>query len=757
MRYPGRVPTILVTDGVIDVGNDGVDIEAGNGWPIEPDHVEPIHAMNLNDSTDTDQPSRCRLLFVFCFCLAVLSPVLVTAQEIGEHGYVSSGDVKIHYVTAGQGPLVVMMHGFPDYWYTWRKQIPAIAKSHQVVAIDLRGYNKSNQPEGIEQYALPKLVGDVEAVIRHFGRDRAVIVGHDWGGMIAWSFAMQRPQMTQRLVVLNLPHPAGLTRELADNPAQQKASAYARHFQQPDAASGLTAEGLTFWVKDPEARTKYVEAFKRSSFEAMLNYYKANYPREPYRRQADFPKVQCPTLLIHGLKDTALLASGLDGVWDQIDQPLTLVTVPDADHFVQQDAADLVTKTIVHWLQATDEPQPKGESDSRPAPLSLSTRDELRQELAEEVTAGRIVGAMHLVQKDARGVFFQANGVQDVQSKRSIGRDTIVRIYSMTKPITSVAAMTLWELGKFDLDDPVSDYIPAFRDAKVMQKDGDEYRLVPPKRPMTVRDCLRHTTGYSYGYGEHADLFQYYKKEELLYGDPMAMFPPSMTIREAADRMARVPASHHPGERFTYGFSTDLVGRLIEVWSGQSLDRYLESAVLEPLGMNDTAFFVPPPKRDRFASCHTGDGDETRAVDKSTDSPFLQGFAFLSGGGGLVSTIDDYAKFCQMMIDGGRAGGVRLLKPETVELMFTNQLAETPGDFEFGLGFAISDQTIGKGSDARVAKKYSWGGYASTDFCLVPDERLFQIFVRQRVPSNHRFAREAFRKVHEGLASRPEK
>jgi pimeloyl-ACP methyl ester carboxylesterase len=169
--------------------------------------------------------------------------VCADETDLGTHGFARSGDVKIHYVTSGEGPLVVMIHGFPDYWYTWRKQIPELAKHFQVVAIDQRGYNKSDQPEGVENYAMLKLVGDVRAVIEHFGRERAVIVGHDWGGAVAWTFAMQHPGLTDRLVILNLPHLNGLRRELANNPDQQKASGYARHFQTAEAASQLTAEG----------------------------------------------------------------------------------------------------------------------------------------------------------------------------------------------------------------------------------------------------------------------------------------------------------------------------------------------------------------------------------------------------------------------------------------------------------------------------------------------------------------------------------
>ena len=289
----------------------------------------------------------------FAICLALMfgvAPLRADEPKLGEDGYADSDGVKIHYVTAGKGPLCVLIHGFPDFWYTWRAQIPELAKHVQVVAIDQRGYNLSGQPEGVENYRIEKLVGDVDAVVRHFKADKAIIVGHDWGGMVAWSYAMQFPEKTDRLIILNLPHPKGLMRELATNPDQQKNSQYARDFQKPEAASKMKPEFLVFWVKDEKARAVYVEAFKRSSMEGMLNYYKANYPREPYDTTRDFPKVKCPVLIIHGLKDKALLPGALSGTWDWIDNELTLVTIPQADHFVQQDAADKVTKTMVRWL-----------------------------------------------------------------------------------------------------------------------------------------------------------------------------------------------------------------------------------------------------------------------------------------------------------------------------------------------------------------------------------------------------------------------
>mgnify|MGYP000911935734 CR=1 FL=1 len=271
-----------------------------------------------------------------------------------KHDYADSNGVKIHFAALGKSsaPLIVMIHGFPDFWYSWRDQMDALSKDYYTVALDQRGYNLSDKPKGVEQYDMTLLVGDVAAVIKHLKRDKAIIVGHDWGGAVAWSFAMLKPEMTEKLVILNLPHPKGLQRELANNPAQQKNSQYARNFQQEGFHKNLKAEGLAGWVKDPEAKKKYIEAFNKSDFEAMLNYYKRNYPREPYTQPSPFPdmKVKASVLMIHGLGDTALLPGALNNTWEWLEKDLTLVTIPGASHFVQQDASDLVTRSIKMWL-----------------------------------------------------------------------------------------------------------------------------------------------------------------------------------------------------------------------------------------------------------------------------------------------------------------------------------------------------------------------------------------------------------------------
>jgi pimeloyl-ACP methyl ester carboxylesterase len=268
-----------------------------------------------------------------------------------EHGYADSNGVKIHYASIGKGPLILMIHGFPDFWYTWRDQMEALSPNYQMVAIDQRGYNLSDKPVGVENYDIRLLVGDVAAVMKHLGREKAIIVGHDWGGLVAWTFAMTMPEKTEKLIICNLPHPRGLNHELATNPKQQANALYARNFQKPDAAQHVTAEQLTFWVKDPEVKKRYLEALKRSDMEAMLNYYKRNYPREPYTEDTSpVIRVKMPVLMIHGLADTALLAGALNNTWDYLDSDFTLVTIPGAGHFVQQDASDLVTRSMKMWL-----------------------------------------------------------------------------------------------------------------------------------------------------------------------------------------------------------------------------------------------------------------------------------------------------------------------------------------------------------------------------------------------------------------------
>ena len=300
---------------------------------------------------------------VFGILLATLLSQPTGSADVwkeAQHGFADNKGIKIHFATVGDGPLVVMIHGFPDFWYTWRHQMDALKNDFKVVAIDQRGYNKSAQPASPEAYDMPHLISDVEAVIRHHGEEKATIIGHDWGGAVAWQFAFSHPRMTRNLVILNLPHPNGFIRELTRNHVQRSNSAYAQTFKKGSASDSdvffgraMTPENLAGWITAPDIRQRYIAAFEKSSFDSMLQIYKRNYPDLPKLNTA-IPQnavvLKCPTLMFHGLEDQALHSDGLNNTWDWIDAEFTLVTIPEAGHFVQNDAAEKVSKTLKWWL-----------------------------------------------------------------------------------------------------------------------------------------------------------------------------------------------------------------------------------------------------------------------------------------------------------------------------------------------------------------------------------------------------------------------
>ena len=274
-----------------------------------------------------------------------------------EDRFAVNGEVRLHYAAAGEGPLLVMLHGFPDFWGTWAPLMEALADRWRVVAADLRGYNLSDRPQGEAAYGMSQLVGDVAAVVKAEGRTRATLIGHDWGGAIAWNVATFLPALVERLVVLSMPHPAGFQQQVETNPVQQAGSAYVRMLLRPGFEKRLTAEGLLFWLRDEARRPAYLEALGRSDFGAMLNYYRANYPRpgEAPARAPSSRKVKVPVLTIHGLKDAAVAAAGHAGTWDRVAADSTLLTIPDADHWVHHDAEALVNRTIRDWLIARED------------------------------------------------------------------------------------------------------------------------------------------------------------------------------------------------------------------------------------------------------------------------------------------------------------------------------------------------------------------------------------------------------------------
>ena len=290
----------------------------------------------------------------------LLLPFALHAQDIAsrvQDGYADSGGVRIHYATLGnpKDPPVLMIHGFPDYWYSWRPLMADLSRDHFTIAIDQRGYNLSDHPDGEQNYRLDRLVGDVAAVLKQLGLPKAAIVGHDWGGVVAWQVAIDRPELVDRLVILNLPHLRGLRRELANNPQQRENSAYARFFQADGSWKKLSVPQLVDIAvpdkADVDTRHKQAEAMQRSSIEAMVAYYRQNYPREPYAADASpLVKVQAPVLMIHGLDDKFLLPGALDGTWQWVDNELTVVTLPHVGHFVLRDAPTRVVPLVREWL-----------------------------------------------------------------------------------------------------------------------------------------------------------------------------------------------------------------------------------------------------------------------------------------------------------------------------------------------------------------------------------------------------------------------
>jgi epoxide hydrolase 4 len=299
------------------------------------------------------------IFLVSALILSGLPNGFVSAQTSGEdlmkqitEGVVDNNGVQIHYASLGEGPLVILIHGHPDFWYGWRYQMPALASKYHVVAIDQRGFNLSSQPKGVENYSIQTLVSDVAAVIKHFKQEKAILVGHDTGAAIAYAFATALPQMTEKIIVLNLPHPTALAQARATNPEQQAASQTSLSLAQPGSVAAISTERLLAIVnpKTDEDRAIYTEAFGRTSPESFVAYFQARFGSGVAKTSTPLPNIQVPTLQIHGLDDPFILPVGYDQNWQYIDNTLTTVMIPNAGHFVQVDAAEEVTKVIMRWL-----------------------------------------------------------------------------------------------------------------------------------------------------------------------------------------------------------------------------------------------------------------------------------------------------------------------------------------------------------------------------------------------------------------------
>jgi CubicO group peptidase (beta-lactamase class C family) len=404
-------------------------------------------------------------------------------------------------------------------------------------------------------------------------------------------------------------------------------------------------------------------------------------------------------------------------------------------------------------LRAAELPQASPESQGL-SPAKLAAAEKAVKGLVDKK---EYAGAVTLVVRNGKIVEWQAVGMRDLATNKPMQKDTIVRIFSMTKPITTVAAMMLNEEGKFQLDDPVSKYLPELKDLRVYVGPG---KTEPARREITIRDLMRHTSGFTYGLFGDSPVDHMYLAKNVL--------DRSRNLQQFVSRLSTLPLKYQPGTKFNYSVSTDVLGRLIEVVSGQTLDAFFAERIFKPLDLVDTGYYVAADKVDRLSLNYGPErnGGGLRVIDDNEKSPYLKPPKFLSGGGGLVSTARDYARFCQMMLNGGQLDGTRLLKAETVAEMTRNQLpAEAlpmamPGiiavpdkSLGFGLGFGV--RTTASVSDpSAVPGEYFWGGYASTGFTICPKDQTVVISLAQFLPLKVKLADTFKRDVDEAIEAK---
>jgi CubicO group peptidase (beta-lactamase class C family) len=370
----------------------------------------------------------------------------------------------------------------------------------------------------------------------------------------------------------------------------------------------------------------------------------------------------------------------------------------------------------------------------------------IRSVMSRHVAEKQIPGAIGLIARRGKIAYQETWGMADVEAGKPMRLDTIHRIYSMSKPITSVAVMMLYEEGKFQLNDPVAKYLPEFAKMQVWVEEKEPQtgqpalKTAPAKRPITIRDLLRHTSGLTYGVFGDTPVDREYRKARILGESNLAEF---------VTHLSAIPLQYEPGTRWHYSVSVDVLGRLVEVLSGKPFDQFLQERIFNPLEMIDTGFIVPADKKDRLATLYTltKEGKLQPAPICSTRQEcyekfpnavpsFLQSMGMQSGGGGLVSTTYDYLRFCQMMLNQGQYNGKRLLSRKTVQLMSSDNLGTIPGmgpGTGFGLGFAVS-KAPGEAGMMGSPGEYNWGGAAGTKFWIDPQEELIGIFMIQILP-----------------------
>jgi CubicO group peptidase (beta-lactamase class C family) len=391
-------------------------------------------------------------------------------------------------------------------------------------------------------------------------------------------------------------------------------------------------------------------------------------------------------------------------------------------------------------------------ADASPESAGVSTERLARLDrfIQRYIDDKELNGATALILRDGKIVYHKAFGFSDLEKGKPMRKDDIFRIASMTKPIVSVAAMMLVEEGLMSLDDPVSKYIPEFKETGVLEKFNaadTTYVEGKPRSPITVRHLLNQTSGIGYAQIGSPEANAIYAKNRINGG----IGTPYSTLRETIPRLARLPLFHHPGEKYLYGLNTDVLGYLIEVVSGKNLDRFLAERIFGPLGMKDTHFYLPLGKKDRMVQLYK-QGPDGKVVlqdpvtglngEFQRDFPLAANGTYFSGGAGLSSTALDYGIFCQMLLNGGTYNGVRILSPHTIRMMTSNQIGKSPmwngsdGPNRFGLGFGV--YTAASESQTPVqAGTFDWAGMFATHFWVDPKSRMACVFMRNIWPTTN--------------------
>lgn len=388
---------------------------------------------------------------------------------------------------------------------------------------------------------------------------------------------------------------------------------------------------------------------------------------------------------------------------------------------------------------------------SHPSGFDLSRLERISDHLQREyIDKGRIAGCQVAVARHGHQAFFRSFGHMDLAAGKAMADDTIFRIYSMTKPITSIALMSLFEKGLFQLDDPVSRFVPSWANQRVyVSGEGETMKTEPLDRPVSIRDMLRHTGGLTYGGGLPGVGVQH-PVDHIYRGLKVRSFGGNDDMMSFMNKLSQTPLVYQPGQKWMYSLSTDVCGALVEIISGKPFAQYLQETIFDPLGMVDTSFHVAPDKHHRLAANYSRNEDKTlKLIDDPQTSAYRQAPGFYSGGGGLTGTTADYLRFCEMLRRGGELDGARIVGPRTLAMMHMNHLKDgqdltqtAVGAFSetsnsgvgFGLGFAmVMDQVaagvLGQGD-------YYWGGAASTIFSVDPKEDLSMVFMTQLMPSS---------------------